>query len=110
MRPSRNQPSRESTPGPPPVVAPSLRAPVREEPGTSFELLDPEEVSQMRIVGIQQELQEALPQLVRQLKSLQVALRKAKALYTPNVEALLAQLEEEQEAARSSPHYGAERG
>ena len=51
----------------------------------------------MRIEEIQQELKEAaLPQLVPQLKSLQVALRKAEALYTPNVEALLAQLEEEQ--------------
>ena len=116
MRPRRNQPSRDSTPSPPPVGGPSLRAlqvpsqdstckarmmsvgfPSHEEPGTSFELLDPEEVSQMRIEEIQQELKEAaLPQLVPQLKSLQVALRKAEALYTPNVEALLAQLEEEQ--------------
>ena len=115
MRPRRNQPSRDSTPSPP-VGGPSLRAlqvpsqestckartmsvgfPSHEEPGTSFELLDPEEVSQMRIEEIQQELKEAaLPQLVPQLKSLQVALRKAEALYTPNVEALLAQLEEEQ--------------
>ena len=116
MRPRRNQPSRDSTPSPPPVGGPSLRAlqvpsqgstrkarmmsvgfRSHEEPGTSFELLDPEEVSQMRIEEIQQELKEAtLPQLVPQLKSLQVALRKAEALYTPNVEALLAQLEEEQ--------------
>ena len=51
----------------------------------------------MRIEEIQQELKEAdLPQLARQLKSLQVALRKAESLCTPSVEALLAQLEEEQ--------------
>ena len=89
MRPRRNQPSRDSTPSPPPISGPSLRAlqvpsqestrkarmmsvgfPSHEEPGTSFELLDPEEVSQMRIEEIQQELKEAaLPQLVPQLKS-----------------------------------------
>ena len=75
----------------------SVGFPSHEEPGTSFELLDPEEVSQMRIEEIQQELKEAaLPQLVPQLKSLEAALRKAETLYTPNVEALLAQLEEEQ--------------
>ena len=51
----------------------------------------------MKIEEIQQQLQEAaLPQLVPQLKSLQIALRKVEALYTPHVEALLAQLEEEQ--------------
>ena len=116
MRPRRTQPSRDSTPSPLPVGGPSLRAlqvpspestckarmmsvgfPSHEEPGTSFGLLDPEEVWQVNIEEIQQELQEAaLPQLERLCSP--VTLR-------PSLLSLSGA-----EPTRSSLHSGAERG
>ena len=87
--------SRESTPSPPPTGFPSLRMmsvgpPSSEEPQAAFEVLEPSEVERIRVEELHHQSEVSEPQLTQAC-----ALRKAEALYTPDVEGLLAKLEEE---------------
>ena len=86
--------SRESTPSPPPTGFPSLRMmsvgpPSSEEPQAAFEVLEPSEVERIRVEELHHQSEVSEPQLTQAC-----ALRKAEALYTPDVEGLLAKLEE----------------
>ena len=82
--------SRESTPSPPPTGFPSLRMmsvgpPSSEEPQAAFEVLEPSEVERIRVEELHHQSEVSEPQLTQAC-----ALRKAEALYTPDVEGLLA--------------------
>ena len=86
---------RESTPSPPPTGVPSLRMmavgpPSTEEPQAAFEVLEPSEVERIRVEELHHQPEVSEAQLTQAC-----ALRKAGALYTPDVEGLLAKLDEE---------------
>ena len=83
-----------ATPSPPPTGFPSLRMmsvgpPSSEEPQAAFEVLEPSEVERIRVEELHHQSEVSEPQLTQAC-----ALRKAEALYTPDVEGLLAKLEE----------------
>ena len=61
-----------------------------EEPQAAFEVLQPSEVERIRVEELHHQPEVSEPQLTRAC-----ALRKAEALYTPDVEGLLTKLEEE---------------
>ena len=74
--------SRESTPSPPPTGFPSLRMTSSSE--------EPQAVERIRVEELHRQPEVSEPRHTRAC-----ALRKAQALYTPDVEGLLAKLEEE---------------
>ena len=79
--------SRQSTPSPPPTGFPSLRmmsagTSPSEEPQAAFEVLEPSEVDLIRV----EEFHHQLPEVSEPQLTQACALRKAEALYTPDVE------------------------
>ena len=87
--------SREPTPSPPPTGSPPLRMmsagpPSSEEPQAAFEVLEPSEVERIRVEELHHQSAVRGAQLMQAC-----ALQKAEALYTPDIEGLLAKLEGE---------------